>query len=236
MSGNIKDITGNKYGRLTVIGFDHQKGNRTYWKCKCDCGNECVRRKDTLTDKKTISSCGCYQKEVTADIGKKAAALNRGKSNESRKTHGDSKTRFYNIYHGAKARCENPNDTKYYNYGAKGIKFEWNSYEEFKKDMYESYLDHCEKYGEKNTTIDRIDPSKNYCKENCRWATLKEQANNKKITIYVEMEDGTLYPLAVFSEKFNINIKTLDFRYRNSKYYGTHRIPYKEIIKDKDIV
>ena len=56
----------------------------------------------------------------------------------------------------------------------------WNSFEEFKNDMYESYLAHVKEYWEKDTTIDRIDPNKDYCKENCRWATIKEQAINKK--------------------------------------------------------
>ena len=63
------------------------------------------------------------------------------------------------------------------------VKNLWNSFEEFKNDMYESYVAHVKEYWERDTTIDRIDPSWNYCKENCRWATIKEQWYNKKNTI-----------------------------------------------------
>lgn len=79
-----------------------------------------------------------------------------------------------------KARCNNPNTINYARYGGKGIKCEWKTYKEFFADMYPSYSEHIAIHGKRNTQIDRIDPSKNYCKENCRWATLKEQSNNRK--------------------------------------------------------
>jgi hypothetical protein len=60
-------------------------------------------------------------------------------------------------------------------YRKRGIKNEWKNYQEFKKDMYDSYVKHIQKHGKKQTTIDRLDPYKNYCKENCRWATYQEQ-------------------------------------------------------------
>ena len=87
--------------------------------------------------------------------------------------------RFYRIFVGMRYRCNNPKSTNYKYYGGKGIKVLWNSYEEFFYDMYQSYIVHVKFHGEKNTTIDRIDPTKDYCKENCRWATYKVQANNK---------------------------------------------------------
>ena len=79
-----------------------------------------------------------------------------------------------------KARCTEECRRWYHNYGGRWIKVLWKSFEEFRDDMYESYLEHIKEYWEKETTIDRIDVDWNYCKENCRRATLKEQANNKQ--------------------------------------------------------
>ena len=88
-----------------------------------------------------------------------------------------NETRFYNIYRQIKHRCS----SKYYKeYCWRWIKCLWNSFEEFKNDMYESYLEHIKEHWEKDTSIDRIDVNGNYCKDNCRWATFEEQANNKQ--------------------------------------------------------
>ena len=72
------------------------------------------------------------------------------------------------------------------NYWLRWIRCLRESFEDFYRDMWESYKDHVAKYWEKNTTIDRIDVNWNYCKENCRWATMKEQVNNTRMNVHME--------------------------------------------------
>jgi hypothetical protein len=86
---------------------------------------------------------------------------------------------LYSKYRSAIARCRWACSHGYKHYGGKGIQVDWLSYEDFKKDMQEDYIQHLEKYGHKQTTLDRIDSGKNYSKENCRWATWIEQNNSK---------------------------------------------------------
>ena len=97
--------------------------------------------------------------------------------------HGDCETRFYGVWSGMKSRCNNKN-RKYY---ANGITVcsQWQDYRNFKTDMYESYVEHCEMYGEYNTTIDRIESLGNYTPTNCRWATYELQAKNRKSNIFI---------------------------------------------------
>jgi len=94
--------------------------------------------------------------------------------------HGLRKSPFYNIWYLIHARCNNVKNHKYPNYGGRGIKCLWRNFMEFRDDMYESYTEHVEKFGEKQTSIDRVDNDSHYCKENCRWATVLEQGRNKR--------------------------------------------------------
>lgn len=73
------------------------------------------------------------------------------------------------------SRCRSEQTVLYKRYGAKGIKLDWESFEHFSSEMYQSYVEHVLEYGIKETTIDRIDSSLGYHKNNCRWATKKEQ-------------------------------------------------------------
>lgn len=92
----------------------------------------------------------------------------------------EKEKKFYRVWGDMKYRCNNPNCKKYRLYGAKGIKVvkHWESYENFKADMYESYLEHYDKYGKDQTSLDRINPKGNYSPNNCRWATNQEQRLN----------------------------------------------------------
>jgi predicted DNA-binding transcriptional regulator AlpA len=169
------DLTNKKFGRLKVLRFSHKDDLwRHFWLCVCDCGNEKTVNYYNLKSGAT-KSCGCLRSEKARRI-----------------KHGMSKTRFHNIYKGIRQRCFDKKVECYSRYGGKGIRCYWDTFEEFKSDMYESYLKHIEKHGEKNTTIDRIENEKGYFKENCRWATIKEQALNRKDTTVCYYNGGKI--------------------------------------------
>lgn len=101
--------------------------------------------------------------------------------------------RFFHIYSGIRNRCNvSMKDKDYIVYQRNGIKCLWKTFDEFKDNMYESYLQHVDKHGIKETSIDRISNSGNYCKENCRWATSKEQANNRGISMNLVFDNNVI--------------------------------------------
>lgn len=98
------------------------------------------------------------------------------------KKHGFTSNRFYySVWTGLNQRCKNPKSSNFSYYGGKGIKVEWKSFQEFKDDMYDSYKEHVRLYGQKNTSIDRINFRGNYSKENCRWVTWREQQGEHRV-------------------------------------------------------
>lgn len=165
--GKFKDLTGQTFGRLTVLERTGIAKNRNIkWLCVCICGNQKEIVSSSLISSITLS-CGCLQKERTS---------------KQNKTHGESKQRFYNIWKRMNVRCLNPKSEAYKYYGARGITIcdSWLTYENFKTDMYESYLSHVKTHGEKQTSIDRIDVNGNYEPKNVRWATISEQMGNTR--------------------------------------------------------
>jgi len=158
------NLLNKRFERLKVIeekGSD--RNNKTMWLVRCDCGNKRIVRGSDLVSKK-ILSCGCYNVEINTKLKTK---------------HGMSNTSFYKKWNSLLTRCYNKNQKGYKYWGGKKIICEWNNFAEFKKDMYGSYIKHCKTFGKKQTTIDRKNGNKNYCKNNCRWATYTEQNNNK---------------------------------------------------------
>lgn len=166
MPQKLIDMSGQRVGRLTVIKrADKPKGTKPHWVCLCDCGNTTIVSRRHLKDHSTVS-CGCYR----IDFGKE------------RKTHGMKGTRLYRIWTGMKDRCCNPNSKYWDKYGGRGINVceEWkNSFESF----YEWSINNG--YTSK-LTLDRADNDGDYDPNNCRWATYKEQENNRRNNVYLE--------------------------------------------------
>lgn len=159
----MKDITGMIFGRLTAIKpAEKNKHGRWMWLCKCSCGNEKIVSSNALLRGYT-KSCGCLDKEKHI-------------THPNRRTHGQCGTRLYRIWKAMKKRCFNENNSDYKKwYGSHGVTVcnEWLKFEPFYEwAIVNGYSD--------DLSIDRINPYGNYEPNNCRWATPKEQANNKR--------------------------------------------------------
>ena len=156
-----KDLTGQRFGRLTVVGSaPATRGRHLQWRCSCDCGRETTSTSYKLTSgyKK---SCGCLTRESARDRHYK---------------HGGKGTRLYNIWKNARQRCRNPKNPDYKKwYGSRGIQFakEWDDFGAFREWAL------ANGYNER-LTLDRIDPNGDYAPSNCRWATAKEQRQNQR--------------------------------------------------------
>lgn len=193
--GPDQTLIGKRFGRLTVVGFDHtDKYGAYYWLCRCDCDeNHLVSvRQWNLTSGDT-QSCGCYSKERA-----RASSLK----------HGHSDHPLHYIWRNMRQRCNNEHDRYWDRYGGRGISVctEWDNFENFYKWSIDNGY-------ERSLTIDRVDNDGNYCPENCRWVDNFAQANNRSTTRKIECA-GEIHSIMEWSKIFGIKYSTLYARIR----------------------
>lgn len=185
MPGKLKDMTGRKFGRLTVLRFSHMIGKHSYWVCRCECGNSHTTRSDSLKSG-AVKSCGCLNQE--AKVIK----------------HGLSRTKIYHVWAAMKNRCTNPNDRNYHHYGGRGIQIcdDWlNNFETFYKwAISNGYREGLE--------IDRIDNEGNYEPGNCKWVSRKDQCNNRRVNRKITF-NGKTQTITQWAKETGINENTL---------------------------
>ncbi len=192
--GRFIDLTGQRSGRLIVVRqAGRDKWKNILWSCLCDCGNTTTVLGGAIR-KGRIQSCGCTKIQ-----------------------HGHSKkgemTQIYSTWTAMRQRCNNLKHPEYKNYGKRGIVVckRWEKFENFLEDMGEPPTD--------KHSIDRIDNDGNYCKSNCRWATLKQQQRNKRNNLFITY-DGKTQCLAAWAEEFDIKYGTLESRLRRGWSIG----------------
>ena len=179
---------GKRIGKLTVVDRgENTPHGETTWICKCDCGNLITLRNYYIRHEKKFD-CGCVKRP------------------HHNATHGGSNTKLYSTWRNMLYRCENPKNRAYKYYGQRGITVcdEWHDFLTFKKWVDENNL------GD-GFSIDRIDNNKGYSPENCRFASDKEQSNNRRSNIEIEYQ-GELHNLTEWSELLGFEYKRIHNR------------------------
>lgn len=189
------EMVGRKFGRLTVISRATNSGHDTRWNCQCECGNAYIAWGTSLR-RADVVSCGCYRRDRLIKHGHAGIGVRR---------------QGYGIWSAMKDRCSNPSNPEFGCYGGRGISVcaRWKaSFEEFISDM---GLRPSRKY-----SIDRIDNNGNYEPGNCRWATRREQDDNRRNAMFVSYRGQTMiFRKAVLAAGSVVLAPTARWRIRN---------------------
>lgn len=176
--GTLIDMTGKKFGRLTVLKRGpNTRAGKVAWECLCECGAHTIVDSSSLVSGNT-RSCGCLRNDLIEQRMKE-----KGYTSNERRALKD-------VWRMMLKRCENPACNSYHNYGARGIKVcpEWHSQAAFRDwAIHNGY--------QKGLDLDRVDNNGNYEPSNCRWVTRAENMNNTRKTIFLEYQ-GQLLPIA----------------------------------------
>ena len=193
---NLKkvEMIGKRFGRLTVIEEGPKRGKDFSWVCRCDCGNMTKPLLGGNLRSGHTKSCGCLH-------------VNHGKHNE----------KLYSVWAARKKRCYDTNHPTYKNYGARGISVcaEW-------KEDFQSFRDwafasgYNPEAGRKQCTLDRINVCGNYEPANCRWVSMKEQRNNRRNNLRIEI-DGVTKRAEDWAAEAGLNYSTLTKRYASGE-------------------
>ena len=189
----MEDLSGVRFGKLTVISFYGYKYNGTTpcWTCKCDCGKETVQQGSKLKSG-VVKSCGCHKNEILKNRMIK---------------HGLYETPEYHIWEGMKQRCYNNNNKAYKDYGGRGISIcdEW-------KDNPKAFCDWAKKNGyKKGLEIDRINNNAGYSPDNCRFVSRKIQSLNKRSNVFITY-NGITDNICSWAKKLGVNYQLLKYR------------------------
>jgi hypothetical protein len=165
----LVDLSGQHFGRLTVLErAPHKSGGHVCWRVRCECGEERIVQGDSLRSGHT-RSCGCLSAEL-------AAARLRANPRWHPTTHGHSHTPEYSALASARYRCMNPSDSRFADYGGRGIEYR------FPDDLGEATALLIDAIGPRpeGMTLDRRDNDGHYEPGNLRWATRSEQQRNQR--------------------------------------------------------
>lgn len=199
MGKPLIDLTGMQFGRLTVLKRVEKplgsKETGAFWLCKCSCGHDIVVYGNKLRSGHT-KSCGCYRRDTSIIVDTK---------------HGMKNTRLYRVWKHMKARCLNPNDKRYKDYGGRGIQI----CDDWKNDFASFYKWAVSNGYNNNLSIERIDVNGNYCPENCKWIKMAEQAWNKRNSYKLTL-NGETHCISEWAQITGIPVTTLTARIKEN--------------------
>lgn len=216
----VNDLTGKKFGRLTVIGVADDGKRKTSYICQCDCGNATKVRADALIAG-TTKSCGCLKRESDRKNVSKVPS-NLIMKDRGFKVGG---TRLYSIWQGMKSRCYRKSTPCYERYGGRGIRV----CEEWENDYLAFYNWAVNNGYSDDLTIDRINPDGNYEPNNCHWATNEQQGNNRRTNINIKIGNATK-TLKEWCDIFEVDYKKVNARYHRNGFESIDRL-FNDILK-----